>query len=603
MLDSSFMTHLRLRTQLLIVMFLTICALTGSVLLIVRHAVRSEISSQVQQNTTASLHAFENVQNEHEIQLSRTAAMLAELPTLKALMTTQHGPTIQDGSNPFWKLAGCDLLLLANVQGKVLGFHVAKPGWTALSAQRDLNRALESGQNATWWYANGQLYWVFLRRITAGSETEQRQLGTLAVGYQVDSSVANQLSLVPGSQIALASDDKVIASTLSAPEEADFQRSIVHHRPVPRTETAQIFLGRGQYQVASAPINDGLPTPVNFYVLLSLDQSNAFLQRLNRTIFILGLSAIVLAVLFVGFVSRSITRPLDNLVAGVRALAAGDYTYSIMPRGSSEVAEVGTAFSKMRAEVLASQKRKLATERIAALGRAASSISHDLRHHLAAVVANAEFLYEADRLKLNRDQIYDEIKTASNQMLELLDNMRELAREGNAISPVEASLDQVVRRASEAVLANPELRTRTISISASGQMHGIFDPKKLERAFFNLLLNACEASPAEHGQIEVEISSSADSLEVRISDNGTGIPPSIRDTLFDPFVSSGKPNGTGVGLATVNRIVSDHGGSVNVEKTSDIGTILHVRLPRFSPAQNPPAPPQDTVSLTGETVK
>src|SRR4029077_8505243 len=97
--------------------FLIICALTGSILLIVRHAVRSEIASQVQQSITASLHAFENVQSEHEIQLSRTAAMLAELPTLKALMTTQHAPTIQDGSDPFWKLAGCDLLLLANIQG------------------------------------------------------------------------------------------------------------------------------------------------------------------------------------------------------------------------------------------------------------------------------------------------------------------------------------------------------------------------------------------------------------------------------------------------------------------------------------------------------
>ena len=435
--------------------------------------------------------------------------MLAELPTLKALMTTQHALTIQDGSDPYWKLAGCDLFLLANVQGKVLGFHVAKPGWTASIAERDLNRSLESGQDAAWWYANGQLYWVFLRRITAGSETEQRQLGTLAVGYQVDSSVANQLSLVLGSQIALATDDKVIASTLSAQEEAELQRSIVRRSLVPQTAASEILLGSRQYQVASALIYDGLPTPVNFYVLLSLEQSNAFLQRLNRIILILGLSAVVLAALLLGFVSRSITRPLDNLVAGVRALAMGDYTYSIMPRGSSEVAEVGNAFSKMRADVLASQKRKLATERIAALGRAASSISHDLRHHLAAVVANAEFLYEADRLKLNRDQIYDEIKTASNQMLDLLDNMRELAREGNAISPVEASLDQVIRRASEAVLANPELRTRTISINASGQMHGIFDPKKLERAFFNLLLNACEAAPAEHGHIEVEILSSS----------------------------------------------------------------------------------------------
>ena len=92
------------------------------------------------------------------------------------------------------------------------------------------------------------------------------------------------------------------------------------------------------------------------------------------------------------FVSRTITHPLDNLVSGVRALAAGDYAYSITPRGSSEVAELGEAFSKMRGELLASQQQQLATERIAAFGTAASSISHDLRHYLAAMVCQRGIL-------------------------------------------------------------------------------------------------------------------------------------------------------------------------------------------------------------------
>src|ERR1700719_3137972 len=123
------MSRLRLRTQLLIATLLIICALMGALLLIVRHTVRSEIARQVQQSTDASLHAFESVQKQHELELSRAAAMLAELPTLKALMTTEHALTIQDASEPFWKLAGSDLFLLAGTDGHVLGFHVAKPGW------------------------------------------------------------------------------------------------------------------------------------------------------------------------------------------------------------------------------------------------------------------------------------------------------------------------------------------------------------------------------------------------------------------------------------------------------------------------------------------
>ena len=109
------MARLRLRTQLLIATFLIICALTGALLFIVRYTVRSEIAKQVRESTDASLLAFENVQRERDLQLSRTAAFLAELPTLKAAMTTQHPLTIQDASEPFWKLAGSDRLLLATV--------------------------------------------------------------------------------------------------------------------------------------------------------------------------------------------------------------------------------------------------------------------------------------------------------------------------------------------------------------------------------------------------------------------------------------------------------------------------------------------------------
>ena len=119
---------------------------------------------------------------------------------------------------------------------------------------------------------------------------------------------------------------------------------------------------------------------------------------------------------------------MDNLLAAVRALARGDSTFSITPRGGTEVVELGQASPDARRPAC-SPAPPIKTEQIAALGRAASSILHDLRHSLAAVVANAEFLYEADQLKLDRDEIFQEIKIASEQMTELLDSLRELARE------------------------------------------------------------------------------------------------------------------------------------------------------------------------------
>jgi signal transduction histidine kinase len=292
------------------------------------------------------------------------------------------------------------------------------------------------------------------------------------------------------------------------------------------------------------------------------------------------LTAILLASFLLHFVSGTITHPLENLVAGVRALAAGDYTYSITPRGSSEVAELAEAFSKMRGDLLAFQKKQIETERVAALGRAANSLSHDLRHQLAALVANAEFLYEAEKLKLNRDEAYREIQTASEQMTELLDSLRDLARERRNISPVSASIDQCVRHAIDAARARPERREVEISMRTSGDMAGVFDPKKVERALLNLALNACDAVAGRRGKIVFEILSTQDNFEIRVSDNGPGIPVAIRNNLFDPFVSAGKPNGTGLGLAIVSKIISDHGGTASVEGTSDRGTTFLIKMPR-----------------------
>src|SRR5690348_2814020 len=143
------MTHLRLRTQLLIATLLTICGLTGALLLIVHHTVSVETTRQVRAGTDASVRAFESVQRQREEQLSRTAAMLAEIPPLEAMMPGD-ALTIQDASTPFWRLSGSQLFVLAKTDGQVVALHITKPGWPKEAAQRDLRRSLEQGEDSAW---------------------------------------------------------------------------------------------------------------------------------------------------------------------------------------------------------------------------------------------------------------------------------------------------------------------------------------------------------------------------------------------------------------------------------------------------------------------
>jgi signal transduction histidine kinase len=573
------MTTFRLRSQLFIAALLIILGLTGSLLFFIRHTVDAEIQQQVKDGTDESVRAFESVQRQRELQLSRMGAVLADLPTMKALMSTQHAPTIQDGSESFWKLAESDLLVLAKPNGSVVALHMTKPGWSAQTAERDLKRSIDAGEDASWWYDDGRLYWVFLHPITSGAGPTIQPLGFLAVGYQVDSAVAQQLSVATNNQVALTTGDTVIASTLPARDSAELQRRMRSGAFSIANTSGEIELDTDKYAYSSVLLHGSSPSPVRCYVMMPMVPVSSFIKRLNYSIFVAGGLAVLFGVILFAFVARTITHPLDNLVAGVKALAAGDFTYSITPRGSTELVELSTSFAQMRGQLQALQQQRIESERIAALARAAGSISHDLRHYLAAVVANAEFLYEAEELKLEKDEIYEEIKTAANQMTDLIDSLRELSYQRSAITPTRTRIDQVIRRAIEAIHSKPEFRDTRIVLSSSDNLEGMFDARKLERVFFNLILNACEAMTETQGSIVVDAKNTPAGFEIRVHDTGQGIPSVIRDSLFDPFVSSGKPNGTGLGLAIVSKIVQDHSGSVSIEQTSASGTTVLVRLP------------------------
>jgi signal transduction histidine kinase len=277
--------------------------------------------------------------------------------------------------------------------------------------------------------------------------------------------------------------------------------------------------------------------------------------------------------------SHTLTRPLGTLVEGVRALGRGDYEYPLAARGSDEVAEVTASFVRMRAGLQETQRKLIDSERLATIGRMASSISHDLRHSLAAVMANAEFLSDSNRSKSEREELYHEVLLAVHQMTDLIDSLLEFSRTRESLRLTYGDLEGVVQRSIQNVRAHPEYHTVRMTVRKDGATDGWFDSRKLERVFQNLLVNACEAVSSEKGDIRIDIHANKSTIEVRVADNGHGIPELVRERLFEPFVSQGKENGTGLGLTVVQKIVQDHGGDVKVETTSSEGTVFLIVLP------------------------
>jgi signal transduction histidine kinase len=578
------MLKLRLRTKFLLSMVLISAGLTTTSLLLVRRNVQAQERKEIFADLHDSVSAFQNFQRERETTLSHSADLLADLPNIRALMTTQDEATIQDGSDSLWRLAGSDLFVLADRTGAVVALHTSSPGFTREMAQTSLGASLNQSGQSHWWFGAQHLYQVFLKPIYFGPASENRQLGFLVIGHEIDDTVASQLSRIAASQVAFYYDNSIVKTTLTASHEVELGRQGLI-LPGTGGEAEEVQLGDERFLGTSLELAADKNASVRLTVLKSYDQATAFLDNLNRLLLVLGLIAVVGGSALVFFISHTFTRPLGNLVSGVRALEKGDFTYALDAHGGDEVAELTGAFDRMRKSLLKTQQKLLEAERLATIGRMASSVSHDLRHSLAAIVANAEFLCEARLSPEQREELYQEIRVAVNQMTDLIESLLEFSRTRESLRPSYGSVKVTVERVIQTLRSHPEFHRVRIGVRQQGNSEGWFDQRKLERALFNLLLNACEAVELETGEVDIKIREVPHGVEIQVADNGRGISESVRSQLFEPFVSFGKENGTGLGLTVVQKIIQDHGGDVKVEKTSSEGTIFKVTLPLSSASE------------------
>ena len=264
-------------------------------------------------------------------------------------MTTEHEATIQDASSDLWRLAGSDLFVLADRTGRVVALHTASPGLTREMAQQSFADTLSDESSGHWWFGGQHLYEVFLRPIYFGPAAENRLLGFLVIGYEIDDRVASQVGRIAASQVAFYYGDAVVKTTLTPVQEAELDGSAFCMRSRGRLRPGRNPTGRRAISCTSLELcRSARIRPVRLNVLKSYDQATAFLDSLNRLLLALGLAAVCGGSALVFFISHTFTRPLGNLVEGVRALEKGDFTYALDARGGDEVAEVTRAFNRMR---------------------------------------------------------------------------------------------------------------------------------------------------------------------------------------------------------------------------------------------------------------
>ncbi len=561
-------------------MLLITAGLTTTSLLLVRRSVEKNVRQSIAVNLRNSVAAFQDFRHERETMLTSDVSLLADLPITRAIMTSPDPVTIQDASQDISEIANSDLFVLVDRSGNVVALHTKTPGFTTEAAEKYFQQSMDEdrGETSHWWLGEHHLYQTFIEPIYRGSRTDGTLLGFLVIGYEINDRLAASVSKVAGSQVAFSCGNDVVATTLPQDQVKGDKLQALITGSVPE-EPRDVEIGKERFLAAALELSGSRTTPVRLTVLGSYDQATKFVDELNQYLLLLGLAAIVVGSGLVFFISHTFTRPLGSLVAGVRALEGGDFHHPLDPRGGDEVAELTRAFDRMRASLLKSQRDLLESEQLATIGRMASSISHDLRHSLAAIVANSEFLCDSHLTAVQREELYQEVRTGVNLMTDLIDSLLEFARTRESLNPAYGNVSETIQRAVQAVRLHPRHHARSIDVLCGPQLSGWFDQRKLERALYNLLLNACEAAPSSGGVVEVTAGEISGAITISVEDNGPGIAESIRERLFHPFVSYGKENGTGLGLAVVHKIVQDHGGEIFVERTSHGKTLFRIVLP------------------------
>jgi signal transduction histidine kinase/CheY-like chemotaxis protein len=553
------------------------------------------VRDNLRTDVRTSVGTFEVFQKQRDDAFTSSARLLANLPNVKALMTTDER-TIQDASEDTYRQSGADLLVLADRSGHVEGLRNSDSSLTAQDAEQLLRGSIERGQTSDWWYSGGHLYRVWIQKILAGPEPDQILVGVLALGDRIDDKAARDFSAVSAGDVAFFHENIPVASTVQG-----LSGENVLNRLTDATapyDIVEIQLRKEHYVAAALTLSS--EPRVTIVVFKSFDKATAFLSRLNRVLITLGLLSLLLGSILVFLISHTFTRPLANLVSGVRALEAGDYGYPLNVAQGDEVAEVTTAFDRMRASLQKNQANQKDLEsrlrqahKMEAVGRLAGGVAHDFNNLLTIIGGNSDLLMDRAGTDDFHRRCVEQIQKASRRAVSMTRQLLAFSRmqvlqpqvlDLNAIiADMGKMLPRLIGEHIEYVFV-PDPKLATVKA----------DPGQIEQVLMNLAVNARDAMP-NGGTLTVRTENIAMSeaeaakrppmavgnyVRLSVTDSGHGMDDKTKAHIFEPFFTTKEVGkGTGLGLATVYGVVKQSGGFIWVESAPTKGATFEIYLP------------------------
>jgi len=311
-------------------------------------------------------------------------------------------------------------------------------------------------------------------------------------------------------------------------------------------------------------------------------------MTLIRSLLGVAVGGIIAAYVAGYFISKSVTRPIQNLVDGVGVISSGDLDHRIETNAQGEVKFLVDSINRMTVSLKENRERALSAERVAAWQDVARTMAHEIKNPLWPIQSSIRSLkraYQSDRDAF--DEIFDECTETIN---EEVDTLRKIVDEFSQFARMpkpqlsECNLNDIILYALSLYTGCPE--NVELSSKLMEDLPNIMgDREQLSRAFINIITNAIQAMP-DGGVLTIstgiEDSDGKDQGKQKLvkavfSDTGHGMSSEIQGKIFQPYFTT-KQDGTGLGMAIVHRIITDHKGTVEVESKENSGTEFTILL-------------------------
>ncbi len=296
-----------------------------------------------------------------------------------------------------------------------------------------------------------------------------------------------------------------------------------------------------------------------------------------------GVLALGLALLFGGYLNRWLRSSVEELTQAASRVGRGDFDTTLRDDRSGAFPATATAFNQMTRDLRKAREQLRQTERVAAWQEIARSLAHELKNPLSPIRLSIETLRKAhERSHEHFDALFDESTTT---ILHEVDRLRSIVDEFSRFArlppPRRCQTDLVdVLKQAASLHAEGEVPVR--AELPKGPVEAWVDPDQITQVLHNLLQNArdaaAEAHPTGGGVVELSLEERALTVLLQVQDNGSGIPPSETQSIFEPYYTR-KRGGTGLGLAITHRIVTEHGGRIEVDSSRG-RTVFTVTLPK-----------------------